>query len=32
MDNKLKELAKTIASYSIDVKKGEKVFIATESL
>ncbi len=32
MDEKLRELARTIASYSIDVKKGEKVLITTQSL
>ncbi len=32
MDDKLRELARTIASYSIDVKKGEKVLITTQSL
>ena len=32
MNSKLKELAKILASYSIDVKKGERVFIATESI
>ena len=32
MEDKLKQLAKTIATYSIDVKKGEKVLITTQSL